>query len=145
MRPYLQREPFLLLTVDALVAADAITALVAHAAARRDAAGVLAVTATVDDEKPLWAELDAMRPHSLARRRATRGHVTAGVYFLQPVVYALADAAPARQWTAFRMFLQSLLDHGHPLYGYDVGVAIDVDRPQDLAAAERFLGLEGPS
>ena len=144
LRPLLETEPFLLLTVDAVLAPDAVAGLVADARRRDDAAGVLAVTRTVDDEKPLWAELD--RDHRIVTLGdPTRArHVTAGVYFLKPLVYSLADAAPARQWTAFRMFLQSLLAHGAPLYGFDVGSAIDVDRPDDVAAAERFLGLERP-
>jgi hypothetical protein len=28
-----------------------------------------------------------------------------------------------------------------PLYGHDVGPAVDVDRPEDLAAAEQLVGL----
>ena len=144
LRPYLESAPFLLLTVDAVIAPAKIAALVAFARTRADAAGILAVTATVDDERPLWVELDEhARIRALGGARGT--HVTAGVYFLKPVVYSLADASPARQWTAFRIFLRSLLDHGQPLYGFDVGFAVDVDRPEDITAAERFLGLERPS
>jgi NDP-sugar pyrophosphorylase family protein len=145
LRPHLASEPFLLLTVDAVIAPDAIAALVAFAAQHPDAAGVLGVTTMVDDEKPLWAEVDERARIVTLGDAARSHHVTAGVYFLKPLVYSLADASPARQWTAFRVFLRSLLDHGHALYGYDVGIAIDVDRPQDIAAAERFLGLERPS
>lgn len=144
LRPYLGSAPFLLLTVDAVIAPASVAALVAFAAEHADAAGVLGVTSTVDDEKPLWVELDEhARIRSLGA--ASGSHVTAGVYFLKPVVYSLADASPVRQWTAFRIFLRSLLDHGHLLYGFDVGFAVDVDRPEDVTAAERFLRLERPS
>jgi hypothetical protein len=40
--------------------------------------------------------------------------------------------------------LASLLRHGHPLYGVDVGDTIDVDRPEDIASAERLLGVVDP-
>ena len=40
--------------------------------------------------------------------------------------------------------LGALLDRGHPLFGFDVGACIDVDRPEDIAAAERLLGVTAP-
>jgi len=143
LRSLLEDAPFLLLTVDAVIAPAAVRGLVEAAAACADAAGVLGVTTVVDDEKPLWAELDvSMRIVTLGDAARAR-HVTAGVYFLKPLVYSLADASGAGTWSAFRLFLGALLAHGHALYGYDVGPAVDVDRPEDVAAAERLLGLTG--
>lgn len=145
LRPLLESAPFLLLTVDAVLAPPALPALVARATEVPDAAGVLGVTTWVDDEKPLWAELDPSgRIRSLGEAARAR-HVTAGVYFLKPLVYSLADAVPPCEWRAFRTFLVSLLRHGHLLYGYDVGASVDVDRPEDVAAAERLLGVAGPA
>ncbi len=143
LRPLLDAAPFLLLTVDAVVAPAAVRALAECATARPDAAGVLGVTTFVDDEKPLWAELDRDARIITLGEPARARHVTAGVYFLKPVVYALADACGAGSWSAFRLFLGALLAHGHVLYGYDVGASVDVDRPEDIAAAERLLGLTG--
>jgi len=139
LRPYLESEPFLLLTVDAVVAPVAIAALVARAAELPEAAGVLGVTTLVDDEKPLWAELDAGgRIRSLGDPARAR-HVTAGVYFLKPLVYSLADADRSAPWSAFRALLIALLEHDHALYGFDLGPSVDVDRPEDITAAERLL------
>jgi len=144
LRPLLADAPFLLLTVDAVVAPDAVRAMTARAASRPDAAGVLGVTSLVDDEKPLWAELGHdERIVSLGDPSRAR-HVTAGVYFLKPVVYSLADARGSSGWSAFRLLLGALLAHGYPLYGYDIGACIDVDRLEDIAAAERLLGLTRP-
>ena len=140
LRPYLEEAPFLLLTVDAVLAPASVAALVARAAARPEAAGVLGVTRVVDDEKPLWAELDADdRIRSLGDATRAR-HVTAGVYFLNPLVYSLPDAASGT-WSAFRAYLGALLARGHVLYGHDVGATVDVDRPEDVDAAERLLGV----
>jgi NDP-sugar pyrophosphorylase family protein len=143
LRPLLADAPFLLLTVDALLQPGAAAALVARAAALPASVSVLGVTATVDDEKPLWVEMDA-RDRIVRLGDAARAcYVTAGVYFLDPLVYALADDAPAGSWTAFRALLTALVTRGHPLYGYDVGPSIDVDRPEDIAAAEQLLGVTG--
>ena len=87
LRSLLDEAPFLLLTVDAVVAPEAVRALTTRAAILPDAAGVLGVTTLVDDEKPLWAELDR-DDRIVTLGDATRArHVTAGVYFLKPVVY----------------------------------------------------------
>jgi NDP-sugar pyrophosphorylase family protein len=144
LRPLLEREPFLLTTVDTVCDPRALAALVARAHALGPDASVLGVTTTVDDEKPLWAELDTSgRIRSLDDPTRAR-HVTAGVYFLQPLVYSLADVGAERAFPAFRKVLGALLDRGHPLYGFDVGTSIDVDRPEDIAAAERLLGVTAP-
>ena len=141
LRPWLDRESFLLTTVDTVCDPHALVALVARARALGPDASVLGVTTTVDDEKPLWAELDASgRIRSLGDPTRAR-HVTAGVYFLQPLVYSLADEGAGSAFPAFRNVLGALLDRGHPVYGHDVGISIDVDRPEDIAAAERLLGV----
>ncbi|MCC6850494.1 MAG: NDP-sugar synthase [Deltaproteobacteria bacterium] len=141
LRPLLSHAPFLLTTVDTICAPSALVALAARGRALSPTASVLGVTTTVDDEKPLWAEMaDDDRIRSLGDPARAR-HVTAGVYFLQPLVYSLADEAAPRAFTAFRAVLGALLAHGHPLHGFDVGAAIDVDRPEDIVAAERLLGL----
>lgn len=143
LRPLLAHAPFLLTTVDTICTRNAIARLAARGRDLSPSASLLGVTRTVDDEKPLWAEVGGDdRIRSLGD--ATRAHhVTAGVYFLQPLVYALADEAGPSVFTAFRVVLGALLAHGHPLYAFDVGAAIDVDRPEDIAAAERLLGLNG--
>jgi len=141
LRPLLADAPFLLTTVDTVCDPRALAALVARAHALGPDVSVLGVTTTVDDEKPLWAELDADgRIRSLDDPTRAR-HVTAGVYFLQPLVYSLANVGAERAFPAFRKVLGALLDRGHPLYGFDVGASIDVDRPEDIAAAERLLGV----
>jgi len=140
LRPLLAAAPFLLTTVDTVCAPSAIAALVARAR-RTPGTSVLGVTTTVDDEKPLWAELDAQQRIRSLGDAARARHVTAGVYFLDPLVYALADVGHGRVFPAFRAVLGALLASGHPIHGFDVGASIDVDRPEDVAAAERLLGV----
>ena len=101
LRPLLDGAPFLLSTVDAVIAPAAVAALVRAATAHRDAAGVLGVTTVVDDEKPLWAELGADDRIVTLGDAARARHVTAGVYFLKPLVYSLADAYGAGSWSAW--------------------------------------------
>jgi NDP-sugar pyrophosphorylase family protein len=144
LRPWLASAPFLLTTVDTICAPAAISALVAYARTHRPLGSVLGVTRTIDDEKPLWVELDRDDRIRSLDDAARALHVTAGVYFLQPLVYSLADVGGPRGFSAFRHILGSLLVHGHDLWGFDVGASIDVDRAQDIAAAERLLGVSRP-
>ncbi len=141
LRPFLEPAPFLLTTVDTICDPRAIAALARRARAMSPTASVLGVTTTVDDEKPLWAEVDdAGRIRSLGDAQRAR-HVTAGVYFLQPLVYSLADEASPAVFKAFRAILAALLRRGHPLHAFDVGPCIDVDRPEDIVAARQLLGV----
>lgn len=141
LRPHLEAAPFLLLTVDAVLAPGRVAALVQYARTLTNTASVLGVTTVVEDEKPLWADVGRDgRMRSLGDPTHAR-FVTAGVYFLQPLIYSLADAAPPHDRSALRALLGALLRHGHPLYGVDVGATVDVDRPEDIASAERLLGV----
>jgi NDP-sugar pyrophosphorylase family protein len=144
LRPWLASAPFLLTTVDTVCAPAAVASLVAVARARHPHGSVLGITRTIDDEKPLWVELEHDGRIRSLDDAARAQHVTAGVYFLQHLVYSLADVGEPRGSSAFRHILGSLLAHGHELWGFDVGASIDVDRPQDIAAAERLLGVSRP-
>jgi NDP-sugar pyrophosphorylase family protein len=144
LRSWLENAPFLLTTVDTICAPSAVTAMVAYARTRHPLGSVLGITRTIEDEKPLWVELDTDDRIRSLDDATHAHHVTAGVYFLQPLVYSLADVGGPRGFSAFRHVLGSLLAHGHDLWGFDVGTSIDVDRPQDIAAAERLLGVNRP-
>lgn len=140
LRPYLD-EPFLLLTVDAVLAPGALAAFVAEAR-QAPTSGALGLTTFQDDEKPLYVELD-QTGRILAVGRHKRPYITAGCYFFQPQVFAFETLAKARKLQALRQFLGMLVDEGFSLQGLDVGPGVDVDHPEDIARAEAFL-REGP-
>jgi dTDP-glucose pyrophosphorylase len=125
----------LITTVDAIYLPGKIARLMDFAAGLPADAMVLGVTDYIDDEKPLYAALDEH-----GRITALGGppcpFVTSGVYFLPCSTARLGEN---RQFAALRNFLGFLLDQGVPAYGFDMGTAIDVDRPRDLASAEDFI------
>ncbi len=136
LRPYLD-EPFVLSTVDAVLAPGALArfAAAAHAAATD---GALGLTACIDDEKPLYVELAADgRITSVGRGKSP--WITAGCYFFSPRVFDFEAAARHRGLSALRQFLAFLVEAGFSLQGIDVGPAVDVDHPGDIARAEAFL------
>jgi hypothetical protein len=99
---------------------------------------VLAVTPLVADEKPLWVTLGAD-----GRVQAIGGSagrlVTAGVYRVSARARRVAAAPPLGR---LREYLGWLCRSGEPLYGEIIETVVDVDRGQDVAAAEA-LAREG--
>lgn len=136
LRPYLD-EPFVLSTVDAVLAPGAL-ARFAAAAQVATADGALGLTSLIDDEKPLYVELaaDAL---ILSVGRGESPWITAGCYFFCPRVFDFEAAARAKGLSALRQFLAFLVEAGFSLRGIDVGPSVDVDHPADIARAEAFL------
>jgi NDP-sugar pyrophosphorylase family protein len=98
------------------------------------------VTSFVDDEKPLWVELDSsLTVTELGPAAKGSGWITSGMYFFHPEVYAHVAEARARGLGALREFLALLLERGCRLKGFPVEKSVDVDRPEDIEVAERFL------
>jgi NDP-sugar pyrophosphorylase family protein len=140
LAPQLSDAPFLLLTVDAVFAPAMLRDFLAGAAAHPDADVVLAVTDFVDDEKPLRARLATDgRVTALGAAAADSPRVTAGFYVFHPRVFREIDAARAARLGALREWLGHLCARGFRVYGVRVGKSVDVDRPQDIAAAEAFV------
>lgn len=96
------------------------------------------VTPFVDDEKPLWVQVNAKG--FVERFDSAQGQfVTSGMYFLAP--RALERAAPmiAQGTHKMRNFLSKLVEDGIPIKTFVVAKTIDVDHPSDLNQAEEFL------
>jgi len=140
LSPFLTDAPFLLLTVDAVFRFKTLERFIEKARRLTDAQGVLAVTRFIDDEKPLWVRVDA-RKKIVAMGDAAQPspYVTAGFYYFRPDIFTMIHAARARTMKALRQFLGFLTERGFPLYGIPVLKTIDVDYPEDIEKAERFL------
>jgi NDP-sugar pyrophosphorylase family protein len=140
LAPLLGDERFLLLTVDAVYAPHLLRDFLAAAGRYPSAAGVLAVTDFVDDEKPLRAAVDdEQRIAALGPAAAASPLVTAGLYVFDPCVFATVAAARAARLGALREWLAALLAAGYELRAAAIGKSVDVDRPEDVAVAEAFI------
>ncbi len=140
LAPLLRAGPFLLLTTDAVFAPAALSSFLTAARAHADAQGVLALSAFIDDEKPLWARVAGNgRIAALGTDARGSGLVTAGLYTFDPAIFDEMAAARAGGFTALRQFLGHLLARGYRLYGERIAKTVDVDRPGDVAVAEAFV------
>ena len=130
--------PALITTVDTIMPAGAFQHFVNSAASLPDDAVVLGLTAHVDDENPLWADLD--ETGRIVRLGGDHGaHVTAGLYWLPPQRLA----QPSARFDRLRDYLKWLVDGGRPVYGVALPRVFDIDRAHDVEAAEHagFGGL----
>jgi hypothetical protein len=87
----------------------------------------------VDDEKPLWVTRDDKTGRAARIGGDSGDCVTAGVYGL-PAGFTLP---PSGAHARLRDFLMSVAESGRPVVTVMLAGVIDVDRPADIAAAER--------
>lgn len=122
-------------TVDAVCRAEDFARFVAAAAARPPDATVLAVTALVADEKPLWVRADDTgRVTALGGADGTM--VTAGFYVVSERARRLS---PPGDLGRLRDFLGWLVRRGEPVYAEAVETVVDVDRREDVVLAEGLI------
>lgn len=132
-------EDFVIITVDALIRPEDVARFIKECRASRADAG-LALTVHVDDEKPLWADVDGNgRVTALGEAVKQRRAVTCGLYYMTR--RAVAELPEAKRHSRLRDFLGALVDSGR-VASVTLSKSLDVDRPEDLGAAEAFLTTE---
>ena len=138
--PLLESGPAIVSTVDAFCSRHDFLSFAETAAKARPEATVLAVTPFVDDERPLWASLDAAgRVTSLG---ADSGEVvTAGMYLFPEHVRRLS---PPPTIGRLRGFLAWLVERGETVFGFSIEKVVDVDRSSDVALAEALARRAPP-
>ncbi|MBI3548968.1 MAG: NDP-sugar synthase [Elusimicrobia bacterium] len=137
---------FVISTVDALAPRADVARFAREAATamQNGADGCLAVTRFVDDEKPLWARLDSSGTvAALGDDAKDGGWVTCGLYGL---TRELTDQMSGPEsFQKLRDYWIAAVRDGRRIAAIPLGKTLDVDRPEDLEAAERFLaGLQEP-
>jgi NDP-sugar pyrophosphorylase family protein len=114
----------------------------AHAAAvrgMRDADAVIAVTPFIDDESPLWADVDANGIVVGFTPGAGRRVVTGGVYWFNARARAAASEAVQSGVMRMRGFLARLIDTHHRVRAVEVRQIVDVDTSADLVVARALV------
>ncbi len=148
LKDRLSGQRFLLATTDTVLGPDGWVDF-AQAASRIEGANeaLLGATTFVDDENPLWLR-SSPSGEVLALGPAAKGSgcVTSGLYAFPPDVFQVAEAVAKRPGARLRDLLIDLHQHGWRLRAHIVDKAVDVDRPEDIRAAETLLReLEGAS
>ncbi|MCS7313050.1 MAG: NDP-sugar synthase [Acidobacteria bacterium] len=142
LHPFLRDHPRVLLTTVDTVA-DPVEFQAFLAASRTDDVpwdGLLACTAFVQDERPLWIQVDTgHRILEVASPPDRATCVTGGLYVFSSRIFQRMELARAQGIHRLRDFLRRLAEDGYRLQGFHFSRIIDVDDPTDLAEAESFL------
>lgn len=138
---------FCLLTVDTVFAPEEFRRFIEAFESDPDADGYMAVTTYVADEKPLYV---AATPEGditgfLDRAVPGVGYVSGGIYALRPAALEILADCAASGVSRMRDFQRALIASGMRLKAWQFSKIIDVDRPEDLADARRFVGNQDPT
>ena len=103
--------------------------------------GMWAVTPFVDDEKPLWVDVDDGMNITAFRDKKWDGarYVSGGVYAMTNKAFDVLDHCIEQGISRMRNFQRALVESGYHLKAYSIDKIVDVDHADDIATAEVFL------
>ena len=105
-----------------------------------DANALMGVTPFVDDEKPLFADVDDNNViHGFYDQCNGCGYVSAGIYGLDARAFSVLEQAVVQGVTRMRNFQRALVADGLDVQAFRFGKVIDVDHATDIEVAQRFL------
>lgn len=136
LAPYLGQDRFCVTTVDTVFCESSFSAMMDEFA-QTPFDGLMGVTPFIDDEKPLYVDVD---PDFMIRgfldQQAGCRFVSAGIYALKAQAFdVLKDCVESGQ-TRMRYFQRRLLESGMRLKAFDMGQVIDVDHVGDIEKAQ---------
>ncbi|MDR1357528.1 MAG: NTP transferase domain-containing protein [Tannerellaceae bacterium] len=140
LRNYLTGREFCALTVDSVFLESEFKAFV-HDFKASKADGLLGVTKYLNDEKPLYVNVDYnMTVNSFTDTPdVDRWYVSGGIYLLKRMAIDILVRAVLRDDVRMRDFQRLMLSEGMNLKAWPFGKIVDVDHASDIADAEGFL------
>ena len=140
---YLEEEPFILTTVDTVFREEEFEGYLKkfRISVSEGFDGLMGVTDYVDDECPLYVELDkemdiwGFHDDNVPGCRTVSG----GIYGLTPAVIPVLHDCVRRGESRMRNFQRALIGHGMKLRAYPFSKVLDIDHASDIKKAEEFL------
>lgn len=133
-------EPFCLMTIDNIYIESEFFSFLKSARDEDGFNGLIAVTDYVDDEKPLWVEIN--KDSLITKFSSIKGElkfVTGGIYFFKRSIFRFVEEAISKNISRLRNFFQYLVESGIKIKAVPFSKIIDLDHKSDLEIAERFL------
>ena len=104
--------------------------------------GMWAVTPFIEDEKPLYVDVDEPTMNIKAfRDEAFEGarYVSGGIYAMNDKAFPILNECIERGISRMRNFQRALVDAQFNLQAFSIDKIIDVDHASDIAVAEEFI------
>lgn len=132
---------FCLTTVDTIFREPDFKGYIDASEADDEHDGMWAVTPFVDDEKPLWVDVDDEMNITAFRDKPWDGatYVSGGVYAMTDKAFTVLDQCIEQGISRMRNFQRALVEAGFNLQAYSIDKIVDVDHADDIATAEEFL------
>lgn len=132
---------FCLTTVDTIFREEDFKGYIDTFEADDEDDGMWAVTPFVDDEKPLWVDVDEQMTITAFRDKRWDGarYVSGGVYAMTDGAFEVLERCIEQGVSRMRNFQRALVESGRRLKAYSIDKIVDVDHADDIATAEAFL------
>lgn len=137
----MKKGKFCLTTVDTIFREDDFARYIAAFEADTVSDGMMAVTPFIEDEKPLYVDVDNNMNIRAFRDAAYEGarFISGGIYALNDKTITVLEDCMSRGIARMRNFQRALIDAGLSLKAYPIEKIVDVDHAGDIEVAERFL------
>lgn len=143
LRKYLHGEPFILTTTDSVFLEKEFKEYIKYINSEPTCDGALAVTRFIDDEKPLYADVDNRNSIiGFSDFNSAIKHVTGGIYYFRKDIFAAAEILLENKVYRLRNLLKRLVENGYNLKAFEFSKIVDVDHVSDIDAALELLRHE---
>ena len=141
LAPCLGNGKFCLTTVDTIFYEDEFSEYIRAFDQNDTLDGMMAVTDYIDDEKPLYVDVDADMKITgfLDKEYAGSKYISGGIYGFTPRSLTVLRDCFATGKLRMREFQRGLVESGLTLQAFPFSKIIDVDHAEDIAKAEAFL------
>lgn len=134
-------DKFCLTTVDTIFKEEAFSKYIQAFLSDREADGMMAVTDYIDDEKPLYVEVNDvdMTIINFLDSSESCKYISGGIYGLTPKAIETLEKCIETGQARMRNFQRQLVSDGLRLKAYPFPKIVDVDHAGDITKAEVFL------
>lgn len=138
---FFKNDRLCLTTVDTIFQEEEFGKYITHFLKDEESDGLMAVTDFIDDEKPLYVDVDEhfVIRNFLNAREPDSKYVSGGIYCLRQNAIPILEKAVVSGMSRMRNYQKMLVDEGLRLKAYPFKKIIDVDHAEDIAKAENFL------
>lgn len=132
---------FCLTTVDTIFREEEFRAYIEAFSHDKKADGYMAVTSFIDDEKPLYIDVDSRLRITSFRDMPweTVRFISGGIYGLTTPALDVLDRCIVEGVSRMRNYQRALVEAGLDLKAYAFEKIVDVDHADDIATAEAFI------
>lgn len=137
----LPQGKFCLTTVDTIFREPDFARYIEAFEADDESDGLWAVTPFIDDEKPLYVDVDGQMHITAFRDKPWDGarFVSGGVYAMTDKAFPTLNRCIEQGISRMRNFQRALVADGLRLKAYSIDKIVDVDHAADIATAQQFI------